>query len=111
MIKVPGNALEGLKDACLQIDYQGDIGMLFLKNEMVSDNFCNGDTWEYGLMEAKEKLQTPFVLNIAPLRQGAAVSAESAMAARSEKADALIAALNGVRVQPVYEINLRRECL
>ena len=37
--------LDGLKDARLQIDYTGDIGMLFLGNDMISDNFCNGDTW------------------------------------------------------------------
>ena len=52
------------------------------------------------------RLQTPFVLNIAPLRQGASVNVESAMAARNEKADALIAELRGVRVQPVYELTL-----
>ena len=108
VLKMPEDALTGLKDARLQIDYRGDIGMLFLGNEMVSDNFCNGDTWEYGLMDVKARLQTPFVLNIAPLRQGAAVNVESAMAARNEKVDALIAELNNVRIQPVYEILVRQ---
>ena len=106
VVKVPEDALSGLRDARLQIDYQGDIGMLFLGNEMVSDNFCNGDTWEFGLSDVKDRLQTPFVLNIAPLRQGATVNVESAMAARNEKADALIAELRGVRVQPIYELAL-----
>ena len=104
VVRVPEDALNSLKDARLQIDYNGDIGMLFLGNEMVSDNFCNGDTWEYGLMDVKNRLNTPFVLNIAPLRQGAAVNVESAMAARNEKVDALIAELNSIRVQPVYEV-------
>ena len=106
VVKVPEDALTGLKDARLQIDYAGDIGMLFLGNEMVSDNFCNGDAWEFGLTDVKDRLQTPFVLNIAPLRRGATVTVESAMAARNEKADALIADLNGIRVQPVYELTL-----
>ena len=106
VVNVPEDALTGLKDARLQIDYEGDIGMLFLGNEMVSDNFCNGDAWEFGLTDVKDRLQTPFVLNIAPLRRGATVNVESAMAARNEKADALIADLNGVRVQPVYELAL-----
>ncbi len=108
LVKVPKNALSGLKDARLQIDYRGDIGMLFLGNEMVSDNFCNGDTWEFGLLDVKDKLQTPFVLNIAPLRQGASVNVESAMAARNEKVDALIAELSSIRIQPVYEILVRQ---
>ena len=106
VVKLPDNALDGLKDARLQIDYQGNIGMLFLENEMVSDNFCNGDTWEFGLKEYKTRLASPFVLNIAPLRQGAHVNVESAMAARNEKADALIAELKAVRIRPVYEVRL-----
>ena len=106
VVKVPEDALNGLKDARLQIDYNGDIGMLFLGNEMVSDNFYNGDTWEFGLTDVKDRLKTPFVLNIAPLRQGAAVNVESSMAARNEKVNALIAELNGIRIQPVYEITL-----
>ena len=106
VVRLPENALDGLKDARLQIDYQGDIGMLFLGNEMVSDNFCNGDTWEFGLKEYKNRLNSPFVLNIAPLRQGAHVNVESAMAARNEKADALIAELKAVRIKPVYEVRL-----
>ena len=69
VVRVPENALAGIKDARLQIDYRGDIGMLFLDNEMVSDHFCNGDTWEFGLMEYREKLDRPFTLYIAPMRE------------------------------------------
>ena len=57
-------------------------------------------------MEYREKLDRPFTLYIAPLREGASVNVESAMAARNEKANALIADLNGIRVQPVYEVKL-----
>ena len=34
------------------------------------------------------------------------MNVESAMAARNERANALIADLNGIRVQPVYEVKL-----
>lgn len=105
-VKVPRDALRGLKDARLQIHYRGDIGMLFLGNEMVSDNFCNGDAWEFGLREYEGRLDNPFVLYVAPLRKGAKVNAETAMAARSETADALISVLESVKVQPVYEVKL-----
>ena len=84
----------------------GDIGMLFLDNEMVSDHFCNGDTWEFGLMEYREKLDRPFTLYIAPLREGASVNVESAMAARNEEIRKTIAELNQIRIQPVYEMTL-----
>lgn len=105
-VKLPEDALEGLKDARLRISYRGDIGMLFMGKEMVSDHFCNGDIWEFGLTEYRKRLGEEMVLKISPLRQGAKVHAESAMAARNEEADALIAELESIGVQPVYEIRL-----
>ena len=105
-LHVPENALDGLKDARLQIDYRGDIGMLFLNDVMISDNFCNGDTWEVGLLEHKDRLPATMVLKISPIREGANVNVESAMAARNEEARALIADLRQIEVQPVYELNL-----
>ena len=105
-LRIPENALDGLKDARLQIDYRGDIGMLFLNNEMISDNFCNGNTWEVGLLEQKDRLPGSMVLKISPLREGARVNVESAMAARNEEVKTLIAELKQIQVQPVYEIRL-----
>ncbi len=106
LIKIPEIVAEGLADVRLQIDYRGDIGMLFLGNELVSDNFCSGDVWEFGLLEYKERLSDPFVLVITPLREGVRVNAETAMAGRSESSEALTAALLDVRLQPVYRIGL-----
>ncbi len=105
-LTLPENALEGLKDARLQIDYQGDIGTLFLDDVLISDNFCNGGTWEVGLMEHKDRLPGRMVLKIAPIREGANVNVESSMAARNEEVKAMIAKLHQVKVQPVYEIHL-----
>ena len=105
-LTLPEHALEGLKDARLQIDYQGDIGTLFLNDVMISDNFCNGATWEVGLMEHRDKLPGCMVLKILPIREGASVNVESTMAARNEEVKALKAALKGIQVQPVYEISL-----
>ncbi len=105
-IAVPENALDGLKDARLQIDYQGDIGMLFLNDVMISDNFCNSATWEVGLMEHRNKLPGRMVLKITPIKEGANVNVESAMAARNEEVKKSIAELNQIRVQPVYEMTL-----
>ncbi len=46
------------------------------------------------------------VLKIAPIRKGANVNVESAMAARNEEVKAVIVKLHQVKVQPVYEISL-----
>ena len=105
-VRIPGDALDGLKDVRLQIDYRGDIGMLFLNGAMISDNFCNGATWEVGLLEQRDRLDGEMVLKIAPLREGAKVHVESAMAARNESVTATVAELAGVRAQPVYMIAL-----
>lgn len=108
MIRLSADALDGVKDARLQIDYRGDIGRLYLNNTLVHDNFCNGDTWEFGLREYAQPLRDqPLVLNIAPIREGVSVNVESAMAARSEEAEAVIAELLGVKVRPVYEVRLK----
>lgn len=57
-------------------------------------------------MEHRDQLPGCMVLKILPIREGASVNVESAMAARNEEVKALKAALQGVRVQPVYEISL-----
>jgi len=108
-VALSAGSLAGLKDIRLQIDYAGDIGMLFLGNEMISDNFCNGDTWEVGLREyLPEAGALTLTLVIAPLRRGRRINADSPMAARSEHAEAAVAALSAVRVQPVSEIQIWR---
>lgn len=105
-LRLPVDALDGLKDVRLQIRYRGDIGTLFLNGAMVSDNFSNGDAWEVGLMEHRDALDGEWVLKIAPLREGAQVNVESAMAARNEVVRSSIAALESVKAVPVYEIGL-----
>ena len=105
-LRLSEDALAGVKDARLQIRYRGDIGTLFMNDTMISDNFCNGDTWEIGLLEHAAELSLPMTLRIAPLRKGARVNVASAMAGRNEEVQAEIADLLSVRVQPVYEIRL-----
>ena len=52
------------------------------------------------------RLNGRLVLKISPIREGAHVSAETAMAARSEEVLSEIAELQDVQAQPVYEILL-----
>jgi len=105
-LALPEGALDGLRDARLQIDYRGDVGELFLGGTMISDNFCNGDTWEVGLLEHRDRLNAPMVLKLTPLREGSRVNVDSPMAARREQADALVAGLTSVRALAVHEIPL-----
>lgn len=107
-VKLPDNFMEGLKDILVQIRYQGDIGHVFINGVMVNDNFCNGDVWEIGVRTFKEKLEEyPFTIAITPLKKGANVNVESAMAARMENVEAYIGELESVNLSPVYEFILR----
>lgn len=106
-VQLPETVLDGVKDARLQIEYTGDIGNAFLNGRLISDNFANGAVWEIGLKDFADELENGCItLYLVPLKEGARVNVESAMAARSEEVDACIAELKGVRVQPVYEIAL-----
>ena len=107
-LQIPEDALENVRDVRLRVAYQGDIGFLFLNDVLISDHFCNGDIWEIGLLEHREQLKGGrFVLKISPLREGASVNVESAMAARNEEVRALVADLKQVSAQPVYQISLQ----
>lgn len=100
--------MEGLKDVLLQIRYKGDIGYAFINGEMVHDNFWNGDLWEIGLRTLAEKLKKdPLTISITPLKEGANVNVESAMAARMENVKAYTGELESVELKPVYEFSFR----
>lgn len=103
-VQVPPNVMDGVKDACLQVRYVGDIGNAFINGRMIHDNFANGAVWEISLREFAEELKTHCItLYIVPLKEGVNVNVESSMAARSEEVEHMIAELKDVRIQPVYE--------
>lgn len=106
-IDIPKGYMDGLKDAILQVNYDGDIGHAFINGKMINDNFCNNDTWEIGLKEHAEELENhPITIYITPLKEGVNVNVESAMAARMEEVDAYIGNLNNVKIKPIYEIDI-----
>lgn len=108
-IRIPSDCMEGVKDALLQIDYKGDIGHAFIDGAMISDNFCNGATWEIGLKDFAEQLKDQcLTVYITPLKEGVNVNVESAMAARKEEITSSVGGISNVRVCPVYEIMLEK---
>lgn len=103
-IIIPDDFMDGLKDVILQIDYQGDIAHAFINGNMINDNFCNGNTWEIGLYTYADVLMdNSITISITPLKEGANVNVESAMAARMENAKAYVGRINKVKLCPVYE--------
>ncbi|MBQ9196112.1 MAG: beta-galactosidase [Clostridia bacterium] len=86
-VAVPADALTGHKQALLRVRYHGDIGHAFAGNELISDNFCNGDAWDIRLDTSAETLEkSPLVLYLTPIKKNVTVDT-SAMAGLQEKAD------------------------
>ncbi len=107
LLTLPENFLEGCKDVLLRIFYEGDIGSAFIDGKLIHDNFCNGAPWEIGLKDfAGELAGKEITLYITPLKEGARVQVESAMAARRELAGTCLAEVKKVELQPIYEITL-----
>ncbi len=105
VVTFPGNLFAGVKDMRLQVTYHGDIGHAFLNGRLVHDNFANGAVWEMGLRDLAGDLPgNQMVLYISPLREGARVNVESAMAGRREEVEGQAAGLQKVQLSPVYEI-------
>ena len=92
--------LAGVKDMRLRIRYSGDVAELFAGDEMISDNFWNGDLWEIGLMEHAAKLKDPLMLRISPMAKEAIITVESAAGKEKDNACALVS----IELQPVYDI-------
>ena len=106
-ISLPQDCLDGIKDARLQINYRGDIGHAFIDGRLINDNFCNNATWEIGLKDFEEDIKKyPVTIYITPIKEGANVNVESAMAARMEEITASVGEIESVAFCPVYEIVL-----
>lgn len=106
-IHIPEDAMEGVKDLRLQLEYTGDIGNAFINGRMIHDNFANGAVWEIGLKEFEQELKKDRItVYIVPLKEGVNVNVESAMAARLEEVKSCIAELKSVKVAPVYEMKI-----
>jgi len=106
-IQIPENVMDGVKEAILQITYDGDIGQAFIDGDMIHDNFCNGAVWEIGLKKYADRLKdTPLTIYIVPLKKGAKVNVESAMAARKEEVDEITGQLYLAEIMLVYEVKI-----
>lgn len=111
VLQIPSQAIEALtnnsvSDVLMRIRYSGDIGWLWADSELLNDNFANGDVWEISLRDYMSAIianENQLVLTITPLKEGAKVNVESAMAARTESVDVLIAQLREVELSPIYQ--------
>jgi hypothetical protein len=105
-ITIQKDALKGLSDAYLKIDYKGDVGRLFAGTEMIDDQYYYGPTWEVGLKRFADRIKSALTLTILPLRKDAPVYIEG-LDDLPYGSDGQIAALNSVTIEPVYDLHLQ----
>ena len=101
-----------IADVMLNIGYQGDIGWLFCGDDLIADNFCNGETWQVGLRGHAEVIDAAggrLTLVVTPLRHGGRVNVASPMAARLEQADARVSDVTDVYATPVYHMSVGKQ--
>lgn len=98
---------KGVKQTLLRIDYEGDIGYAFHDGDLMSDNFCNGAPWEFGLKAyEKEVLDEGLYIYVSPIRKGSKVNSASSMAARFETFDHAHAKIRSIDVVPVFDVKI-----
>lgn len=104
-ISVPTDALAGLKNAYLDIDYQGDVARLFAGADMIDDQYYFGPTWTVGLKGFQDRLKQPLMLTVMPLRKDAPIYLDDAAKAHLPQANQVAQVLS-VKVVPEYALEI-----
>lgn len=104
-ITVPRDALQGVADAWLELDYQGDVGRLFSGIQLLDDHYFNGPVWQIGLKRFKAEIAQPLTLTVMPLRADAPIYIQQEWKP-TQPADGQLAILKGARLVPEYALRV-----
>jgi hypothetical protein len=101
-ISVPKDALAGVADVLLRVDYTGDVARAYIGDQLIDDDFYSGHPWEIGLKHfAPEVLEKGITLKILPMPEKSAIFVqENAPPAGEVK-------LIGVEPKVVYQLTLQ----
>lgn len=103
-IEIPANALDGLADLFLEVNYQGDVARLSKGGKLLDDDFFNGETWSIGLKRfLSAGKESAFDLSILPLRKDAPFFLEPAKPTRYGR-NGQVCGLDRVQLVPEYEL-------
>ena len=102
-VSVAPDALTGVSDAYLDIDYRGDVGRLFAGTTLIDDNYYNGTTWRVGLKRFNREIGKPLTLTVLPLRDDAPIYIERRTPSAPEPGGQTGEVLRA-RIVPEYEL-------
>lgn len=104
-ITLPADALQGLDDGFLRLDWSGDVARLLSGGTLLDDRFYDGRVWSAGLSEHRDLLKAPLTLTIMPLRADSPIYIEDslrpAMASGTQ-----MAVLKSASFVPAYRIDI-----
>jgi len=103
-IHVAIDALPELNDIFLHIDFEGDVGQLFIGDDLVDDWFYDGRVWVVGLKRFADRLHDrPLRLRISPLYEDADIYLEK----RPMYKDGKTLTLKRVTAVPQYAVKIQ----
>lgn len=105
-IETPTDALDGVNDVFLRIDYKGDVGRLFSGVRMLDDHYFNGQAWEVGLKRFAVEAKAPLTVTVLPLRQDAPIYIEDGYRPQIA-AGGQVAEVVSVTAVPEYRLRVR----
>lgn len=104
-IVVPADALTGLDNLLLRVDYIGDVARLFDRGTLVADHFANGVPWEIGLRQHCEG-PTELLLKATPRTAATRVVLDETVPHPERFASASAASIASCTLVPVYRFLL-----
>jgi hypothetical protein len=103
-IRIPGDAMNGLADVFLDVNYDGDVARLNKDGKLLDDDFFNGHSWQIGLKRfLAPRRENIFELSILPLRKDAPIFLQAPKPIQFDKKDQACT-LNSVNLVPEYEL-------
>jgi hypothetical protein len=108
-VSLPADALAGIDEAYLIIDYLGDVGHAYLNGRLIHDHFANGLPWEIGLKRfvvPGEKCE--LILRISPLKSNATALSyfPTGMAFQPVADGNAVSEVHSITVLPEYHLTL-----
>ena len=106
-LKLNEDALHGVSDVFLDVDYTGDVARLSDGMHLLDDNFYNGMPWSIGMKRFFERHETSdLVLQILPLRTDSPIFVEDSVRGALPRSGQ-VGTLRSVRAIPQYELDVK----
>ena len=108
-VNIPQNALAGLNDIFIEIDYVGDTGMAFIDGKMINDNLYDGSPWYIGIKRfVPDILDKGFYLYFRPMVKYAPYLKDLPAEKIPDFANGPVIDIKSVKAIPEYKVLIKK---